>query len=502
MNSKQKNTIPTPDSPHSIANNLDSSLIQNPSDTGRPSQTDSTVSAQQQPRTTPPTSTQPKQDYRHTSSSKKKIILMSSMVIILILLSFAIFILVKNTLTHTTSTPLPTNQEVGSTINSSSLASAYDSFSSAGVVGFSHDKKAHTLDAFEKLSKGFELDKSYMDNTPLTLVLLGVSRGFLDHPDQMEGYRNTLYLALNNYMLSVPRDIDDQFFISPEKINKKIPEILKKYTDQSLTQQFSDVMQTSGVEEEAQKSLGLSKLNPYTPLVMNFDQGSQGQQQMRDEAQMLGVMPKMWVWYANNQMFLVTTRDYGQDFIHSPNGSSRHSVIHELIHTQNNFLIGELGRSVEERRAEFFSGDNGSYYDAKQMFIYSYVFSGFSPLNTMEKYSTDNTSFYLALYANLGIEGANAFIASAPNAFLQEPSGAIKKSQETFGGMDGVIKIALLIGSKDKVAMEQRTSERYQKLKSILTHKQKVIDDLKNNLSQAYNMPTASKAMLDYINRH
>jgi hypothetical protein len=375
----------------------------------------------------------------------------------------------------------------------------------AGITGLSADKKSATLQAFTSLSSGFELSPKFFTDESAVLIGLGISRGSLDHASQFEGYRNGLYLLATNYLDTVPDGIVDEYFVSPKTNESTTPTVLAKYTDPVLTSDLKAILQSGDLHQEVTKNLGLSSntaLATFTPLVMNFETNSVEQGAFGNEHYMFGAHPKMWVESAGDIVYLIMTKNYAEDFIANPSGDERHTVLHEIIHTQHAFIRGDIGRSIEERRAELFSGDLSAYYDAKQLFIYTEVFSGFSPLAALQTQAIDSDSFYIQLYSKLGIEGANAFVTSSPSAFLSEPSTAVKKVQDTFGGMDGVIKIAIRQGSSDPTTMNDRMRVRSDKLLSILQSKQAVIDDLTNNLADAYGMPSAAVAMKQYIQTH
>lgn len=217
---------------------------------------------------------------------------------------------------------------------------------------------------------------------------------------------------------------------------------------------------------------------------------------------MFGAMPTMWVQSVDDTVYLVATKDYAQDFISQPFGDVRYSVIHELVHTQKPFIVGDLGRNIEERRAELLSGDKSAYYDAKQLFIYLRVFSGSDFLSLLNDNPTDSASFILNTYRILGVDGGNALITSAPGAFLIKPSGAVIETQKVFGGADGAIQAAISIGDKDGQSMSERMNERYGKLISVFKSKTEVLEDLDDNLGRAYKMPSAASQMKSYISKN
>ncbi len=399
-----------------------------------------------------------------------------------------------------TGTRLPSNN-----VDVSSLGNAYDSYARAGVKDFSSDKKQATLAAFQSLSSGFGLPPAFFQDKTTVLIALGIARGSLDHAAQTDGYRNAFYLLSADQLNAVPSGMTDEYFVAPKTSDAQVPGVLAKYTDRADTTRLKGIMQSSGVEADVAKNLGLSDasaLASYTPLVLNFKTGSDTQKKFGTENYMFGASPKMWVESTSTATYLVMTKDYGEAFMNAPTGDERHTVIHELVHTQHAFVRGELGHAIEERRAELFSGDKSAYYDAKQLFIYTQVFSGFSPLDLMRKYSTNSNDFYVGLYSALGVDGANAFVVSTPSVFLIQPSTAVKKAQAAFGGMDSVIKVAIKLGSTDQTAMTARIKARADTLLGVFGTKQKTIDDLTNNLDQVYGMPTAAQTMKQYITTH
>lgn len=431
----------------------------------------------------------------------KKLLVIIVIVVGVIIGGFAVYARLNSTITKEAQNT-PAQYSTVSDVDLSSLGSAYDNYRSAGVADFSVDKKTATLQAFTSLSHGFSLSPKFFEDSSAVLIGLGIAHGSLDHTSQSEGYRNGLYLLSTNYLSSVPDGIVDEYFVSPATNESTTPAVLAQYTDQAVSAQLNAVLQSNDLNSEIIKNLRLpsnARLAAFTPLVMNFETNSAEQDAFGDKHYMFGAHPKMWVESVGDTVYLIMTKNYAEDFIANPSGDGRHTVLHEIIHTQHVFVRGDLGRSIEERRAELFSGDLSAYYDAKQLFIYTDVFSGFSPLQDLQTHAIDSDSFYTQLYSKLGVEGANAFVTSNPSAFLSEPSTAVKKVQEAFGGMDAAIKIAIQKGSPDSAAMNDRIRARSDKLLSILKSKQAVIDDLTNNLADVYGMPSAADVMKQYI---
>lgn len=389
----------------------------------------------------------------------------------------------------------------GDSISLDSLGTTYASVYTAGVSEFSEDKESATIKAYDELTRGFKLNNKYKEDKALAIVSLAIARGYLDNQDKYLGYRSAMYSAFGEYLNELPEQVDDEYFVPSDK-DHQIARTLLANTDKELSNKFINAIESSGVKNEAEKALRSADLDPFEVLVMNFDQGSSQQEKFSEQNYMFGAMPTMWVQSVDDTVYLVATKDYAQDFISQPFGDVRYSVIHELVHTQKPFIVGDLGRNIEERRAELLSGDKSAYYDAKQLFIYLRVFSGGDFLSLLNDNPTDNASFILNTYRVLGVDGGNALITSAPGAFLIKPSGAVIETQKVFGGADGAIQAAISIGDKDGQNMSERMDERYGKLISVFKSKTEVLEDLDDNLGGAYKMPSAASQMKSYISKN
>lgn len=387
-----------------------------------------------------------------------------------------------------------------STISTKNLSEAYDSFSNAGIVEFTPDAKIATLNKIASLTKGFSIDDKFYEQPANMLLTLSI--GYLSSQDQNndEAYRNEMYLLMSTFMESVPEGITDEYFRNAEPADKTLA-VFSKYTDTDLTPKMEEALKNANVEKEIATNLGVeqSQIKPYTPIVFNFDTNDATQQQFSSEHYMFGAYPKMWVEEIDNKIYILFTKEYAKSFIADQNGSGRTSILHELVHSQQSFVKGELGRTIEERRAELFSGDKSAYYDAKQLFIYLEVFSGDSILSMLEQSPANPDDFYLLLFKELGVSISNKLVASWPNVYLGSPSTAVKKVVELTGGMDGVIKDSILIGKKDWTAVESRMKARTDKLLSVFSTKEKVLSDLQYSLGEGYSMPSAAAEMKKYI---
>ncbi len=441
------------------------------------------------------------------SSKKQKILVVAFFVVgTIIALVLAIIIILQHTVWKPAArNTMLSNASSANNVSVASLEEAYSSLYENGVKDFEPGKKQQTITAFKDLAGGFTIDETFYQDKANVLIGLGIAYLYASDTANKDAYRNELYLLTAPYLSSLPSGISDQYFQTDQTSDEAILKIFDKYTDKVLTKQLSDTITTSGVTQEAAANLKLgdaSKLASYHIVALDFDNASDRQKEFAKEHYMFGAQPKMWVESVGSDVYIFFAKNYAQEFIKDPNGSQRSSVIHEFIHAQHPFNRGDLGRTIEERRAENFSGDKSSYYDAKQLFIYSDVFSGISMLGMLNQTPTDPASFYLNLYSKYGVSGANHIVASWPNVYLGDPSEAVKKVNALSGGLNGAIEASIAVGQKNQTAMNQRMKTRVDKLMEVFKAKEKVLQDLENNLGENYRMPAAAAKMKDYINQN
>jgi hypothetical protein len=380
------------------------------------------------------------------------------------------------------------------------ISKAYDDATKAGVKEFSANKKNSVLAAYQTLTAGFSF-KNTNASPVKQLVVLGIAYQYSVDPVHKDALRSLMYLAYIDDVKSLPSGIDDKTFRANTQTDDQTVAVLKKYEDSALSTKVQTAIASSQLESEVKTNLGLAtsaNITQYTNIAMNFNAISPGQQTFAKEHYMYGATPKMWVESFGNHAYVMMAKDYATSFAANPNGSARSTVIHEFTHGQSPFVIGDLGRNIEERRAEYFSGDKSAYYDAKQLFIYTQVFSGVDILKLLSDNALNPYQYYVSLYKQFGITTSNKLIASRPVAYLSQASGAVTSVEQYTGGSNGYIQDMISSGSKDANAMKSRIAARHQKLLSVLKTKDAVKKDLTNNLSGSYKMPAAATEMLKY----
>jgi hypothetical protein len=436
-----------------------------------------------------------------TSPLKKKSSLIKRLIIIgvlaaaLIGVGVGIHLLLSKTVAEIKHPAEATTTATKKTTLPNNLGEAYDELYSLGLSEFSPDKKAATLDELAILTSDFNLSDEFYDDDTSTMMALGIARLAIDDPDNRHEYLNEMYLLAQYDLTAVPNGIKDSTFDSSEDSQKTLA-IYDKYTDKDLTSKVNQTLETRGLVAATQKALKLDRLEGYHVVALDFDNSGARQQQFAKEHDMFGAEPTMWVEEHGDETYIFMSKNYAQDF--TIDSSVDHIVAHEIVHSQGLFARGNLGRMIEERRAEFLSGDKSEYYDAKQFFIYIEVFSGIDLLSQIEENPTDPWQFYVYAYKTFGLKAANALAASWPTAYLHGESEAIA-SADSFFGPNLVIVRAIELGKANQSAMEQRMSKRYDKLLSVFHTKQGVLDDIDGYLRQVYRLPAAATEMKNYI---
>jgi hypothetical protein len=148
-------------------------------------------------------------------------------------------------------------------------------------------------------------------------------------------------------------------------------------------------------------------------------------------------------------------------------------VRHEFVHAQNPVLVGaNFGRSLEERRAEYFSGDTGEYYDVKSFFRQLDIVCGASAGSVFETAlaSQDGpmpVSPYEVYAAHGGLELVAEVAASQPESFAKfTASEAVTDMHAALGGCEGIIDRAAR-SLPDKRAAEGRLIQGINRLRAI-----------------------------------
>lgn len=135
--------------------------------------------------------------------------------------------------------------------------------------------------------------------------------------------------------------------------------------------------------------------------------------------------------------------DYGQSTRESYLGSLRH----EYVHTKFGVRVeGIFGRTLEERRAEYYSGDSGEYYDVKRFFGQMGILTGQSIRDKFDQVAEarrkgQNLSIYELVAKDYGVDKVAEIAAVQPEGYLRFTTNTFAKEMLAFvGGYDAVVR--------------------------------------------------------------
>jgi hypothetical protein len=150
---------------------------------------------------------------------------------------------------------------------------------------------------------------------------------------------------------------------------------------------------------------------------------------------------------------------------------------HEYVHSQEGMLDPKLsldfGISLEERRAEYFSGDKHGYTDAKSFLNDVGLLTGEFVQDVFDNASQKgrNPSEVVEAYANqLGLSRLVELLAVMPSNYNKEQTNSFRSSiNEHLGGYDGVLRRIyddkVVAGEKPKI--DERITARMKRLVEI-----------------------------------
>jgi hypothetical protein len=380
------------------------------------------------------------------------------------------------------------------------LSSSYDNFKQQGIREFTDNNKRAVLKAYSDLTTGFIFKNGVAPtDTTKQLVALSTSYQYSQNSSTKELQRYKLYLLYTNDLSSKPADITDENASKPNTAETRA--IYLKYQDANLTQQLKDTIASRGLAKKAAKALNISEgtLKNYDIYAMNFDTGSSQEKSFVSDLKYTGWVPSLWTDVTPGGSFIGFTSAYAKQFITTADPTTEAFFLHEFSHTQSNLMVGGLGYTLEERKAEEISGNKGAYYDVKQLFIYMEVFTGTNILKPIQDNPTDSTKVYTSIYKLLGVNLANDLASSFPVAYTTSASTPIK-IVATNNNFDNVLKLALEKGEESPAALQHHVNDRAKKLISIFGDKQKAINDLNVNVADKYKLSTVTTEMTKVIN--
>jgi len=320
---------------------------------------------------------------------------------------------------------------------------------------------------------------------------------------------NALYLLTRKYSLKdkteLPvaqgSEIDESMFS-----DDYYEELYEAYTDQELSQRLSEKINQMGIFDEVKERLGLSDetTSPVNVRVLSIDkpftnklfvdnqegldshdlqQWVKGLTQRADEFAKqhpqgdLAIASSGFATEVNGRKYIFVPMSTAEVFLAEDNGielteegrqrieDAKSTLKHEFVHTQKDLWIeGNFGRSLEERRAEYFSGDKREYYDVKRFFTLMYLAKGGRKITELLdgevelRKQDSNLGAYELLVEQFGLDLAAKIIASQPNVYAHySRSPALKEMIAGMGSYDEIIsEVARNLSGGEKEAASER----------------------------------------------
>ncbi|MBP7807070.1 hypothetical protein KA047_01095 [Candidatus Saccharibacteria bacterium] len=197
-----------------------------------------------------------------------------------------------------------------------------------------------------------------------------------------------------------------------------------------------------------------------------------------------------WVTHVGDKQFLCVTADLAERVLEgggvTDEGYTADDRIrdiayigHEYTHTQGGLMPDnkiDFGITLEERRAELYSGDKHGYGDVKNFLIDVDLITGTNPVDFLkesEHKGGDQQEVFTKIANSYGLDSLIEMAAVMPQAYNQEQSNAVRRSIQTYlGGYDGVLtRFAHRQAENDpstNVMLEKRIEERADRLHEML----------------------------------
>lgn len=149
---------------------------------------------------------------------------------------------------------------------------------------------------------------------------------------------------------------------------------------------------------------------------------------------------------------------------------------HEYVHTQGGLLSENLiGITLEERRAELFSGDHHGYQDVKHFLQDIRLVTGYDIVGQIEARTKGGAmeDVLADIAQNIGLSEVVKIAASFPKNYVEQQSNQILKSAAKYtGGYNGVVEhLAKRVQSEGlgggELAMQQRIDQEVERVAKI-----------------------------------
>ena len=385
----------------------------------------------------------------------------------------------------------------------------------------------------------YDISAELLDDDARALLLFGIAAHSLDlkdYNDEDEIVRDALALLAHGFSAEFT-DTHNELSQANDQGYERVTMVYDKYTDPRLSAELQGLMSNGEYVGETQERMGIDATNedPYVvrvlttasdhqllgldaPRVTEADTSraeldekielaadvrswKQGLKERSDTfAKELGrdsSFADAWVTEINGVRNLcismalaeklldrnVTTNTSFYDERMYQNDLS--TLRHEYTHTQGGLNLGGetvFGISLEERRAEYFSGDKLGYQDVKNMFNSYYVLTG-NRLDDLflKTKGGEQAEVYSEIASNIGLANMIEFLAAVPRNYLDDDScpKALKRLASRTGDYNecfGRILEQKMVDPQEAVAIEERITERAKQVVEVVSQPGSVID--------------------------
>ena len=303
-----------------------------------------------------------------------------------------------------------------------------------------------------------------------------------------------------------------------ELSDNRMIEIYEKYTNQQQTAELQEAIDADGVLDGVKERLGITSGNedPYKLRVMSFGTSSEthglsagrydwenhdaknpedvaayeshsqsvddyrawekGLEQRRSEfAEEMGyeIGAPAWVTRIDGETYLCVSQATAEKILHPELTEDYYGedefrrdlayLEHEYTHTQGGVILDhglDFGLALEERRAEYFSGDKHGYRDTKHLAQELKIATDFDLLGFFDDQEAKGGKIedvYEKLAEVLGVEGMLQILMALPSPYDQEQSNQVSANVQSYiggisGAADSILQHSLDQGNESEIS--------------------------------------------------
>lgn len=358
------------------------------------------------------------------------------------------------------------------------------------------EKKEKLLAATQEILEAFDIDESVFDNPQKAFVLTAIANRWTDAQTEEEWHylHDAVTLVAHEHSALLESAYHDgQEGTGHELTPEQEMEIYDRYTNAQMTEAFSmkqdaifaKIRERIGVTPENEDAFSVRVMNiasDYTlsGLRAKFDANTSFEESMMDKKNVddwkrglldnsqafakeldQGEPPILWATVIGGKKYLcldlptaekLIDEDVFAESLYPGSDAEKEKTdlealaAHEYTHTQGGYLIDgetEFGIALEERRAEYFSGDKHGYKDIKRFLGDFEAIAGINLFEIFDKAPKggDPAEVYQEIAAKIGLNATLELLMTYPNTYVTDgqTNTFMKESGKYLGSFDGFI---------------------------------------------------------------